>query len=117
MQTLSTDENVNHLKVFSDIIRSGKQKVSFVAPPSVQIEEKVNGKIIRELNIEQFHNFNKAKQQFLYFLNLHSTSKLNQNKELALRNQVVSGILEATLKPSIQINASMPIDMDEAQEF
>lgn len=115
VRTLDSKEQSDQLRTFRDIIQSGKTKISFVAPPNVVITETVNGKTIRELNYDLQSDFNAKKKQFRDYLNLHSQSEIHQNKEAALRNQVVSGILTATLKPSIQINANMPVDMSEAQ--
>ena len=115
LQSLFDINSKDPLKAFREIIRSNKSKVSFEPPADINVTVTVNGKTIREMNQERTLDFENKKQEFLKYLRLHSNSKLSQNKEAALRNQVVSGILEAVTKPSIQINAHMPIDMSEAQ--
>lgn len=116
-RTVSSDDSIpDQLKTFREIIRSGKSKITFVPPPDLEVTVPVNGKVIHELNAERELEFRDLRNRFMEFLNLHSNSNIHQNKEAALRNQVVAGIWEAVTKPSIQINANMPIDMGEAQK-
>ena len=109
--------STNKLDLFRKIIQSGKSKISFEAPINMVIETTINnGDKIKETNLAIQDDFEKMVKQFMQYLNLHSLSNIKQNRELALRNYVVNGILEATTKPSVQINANAPIEMDEATE-
>lgn len=55
--------------------------------------------------------------QFLRYINKHSSTELTSfAKDAALKNIVVDGILNVTYDPENQINASVPINMDDQQE-
>lgn len=109
-------DRVGQLDIFRKIIASGKTKIAFVEPAPVNINVVTNGKIVRDFNVEQLLDFKDKTKKFMEFLKLHSESNIKLNKELALRNQVVAGIWEASTKASVQINANSPIQMDEAEE-
>ena len=107
--------STNTLDLFKRVIESGKSKISFDAPTNMILETIIdNGSKIKEVDIKVQNDFEDKVSQFMYYLNLHSLSNIRQNRELALRNYVVNGILEATTRPSVQINANAPIEMDEA---
>ena len=113
-QELAEFNSGNIWNVFKRIFNSGKSNISFEVPGDVEINITLNGKQIKELNAKRIAEFNSQKEKFLETLNLHSLSKIRVNKEMALRNMVVSGILDVCLKPSVQGNANTPVDMDEA---
>lgn len=114
--TAKLGQEKGQLDIFLKIFNSGKENVRFQAPLDLFTTEVIDGKEESKLNESVALEYNEAKRKFLYYLNQHSLSKVKLNKEAALRNMVVSGILEATLKPSVQGIAGMPIDMDEAQK-
>ena len=116
LNSIFGNDYTGQLDIFRKIISSGKTKIAFEESPAAVISEVVNGKIIREINAEQLLDFKDKTDDFIDYLNLHSESNIKLNKELALRNQVVAGIWEASTKPSVQINANSPIQMDEAEE-
>ena len=99
----------HQLDVFRRIIQSGITDITFEEPAAIQTD---NGVFAQERK----EAFNRARTRFIDLLNIHSTSNIKQNVDAALRNYVVAGIEDASKRPSIQINALSPIEMDEAQD-
>jgi hypothetical protein len=92
LATISGTNDAAVIDIFKRIIDSGKTQIVFEEPEDIEISVKINGKLVKQLNAEKRVIFNEQKNQFIYYLNKHSLSKIRQNKEAALRNMVVSGI-------------------------
>lgn len=108
------------LESFVRILNSNETEISFEEPnvPIAPVGLKRNERRTFEQTyyVEQQIIFNKAKRDFLRYLNKHSRSKISNNREMALRNNVVWGVFKATTNPINQINAHAPIEMVEAQK-
>jgi hypothetical protein len=90
-----TDILSNNFDVFSNIIDSGLETVTFT--PDVK---------------------EKDKYEFLKLLKKHTTSKLSKTQEeSALKNSIVDRIIRLLEHPRNQISGHMPISMEDLQEL
>lgn len=107
------------LDSFIRILNSDTTEISFEEPdiPTAPAELKRNERKAFEQSYrdQQRVIFERAKREYLRLLNKHSKSKISNNREMALRNNVVWGAFTATTSPINQINAHSPVDMTEPQ--